>query len=58
MSRPSDVDQVVASIVALVQAIAQHREGQIAGGETVVQAQSNLRDAIKRVLGTKDSAEP
>jgi hypothetical protein len=32
------------------------REGRIAGGEMVLQAQTNLRDALRAVLGTKESA--
>jgi hypothetical protein len=56
-TRQQSVDAVVAGIVALVQAIVQHREGQIAGSETVVQAQSNLRDALRAVFGQKESAQ-
>ena len=36
-----------------VLALLDHRDGRIAGGETVVQAQSNLRDALKHVFGMK-----
>jgi hypothetical protein len=56
MSRPSNVDQVVAGIRELVQAMMANNEGRIAGGETVTMAQQNLRDAIARALGTKESA--
>jgi hypothetical protein len=36
-----------------VQALTAHNQGQIAVGESVVTAQQNLCDALKRALGTK-----
>jgi hypothetical protein len=57
MSGPSNVDQVVAGIRDLVQAMMARNEGQIGGHESVTAAQSNLRDVIERVLGTKERVE-
>jgi hypothetical protein len=59
MSRPQNVDALAGAIRDYVLALMDQRDGRIAGGETVVQAQTNLRDAIKRVLGAKaeESAE-
>jgi hypothetical protein len=51
MTRQSNADQLESAIRAYVLALMDHRSGQIAGGETVLQAQTNLRDAIKRLLG-------
>jgi hypothetical protein len=56
MTRPSNVDQLEGAIRNYVQALMDQREGRIAGGEAVVQAQQGLRDAIARALGTKESA--
>jgi hypothetical protein len=53
MTRARDVDRLVDAFRDYVQALMDHREGRIAGGETVVQAQSNLRDALKHVFGMK-----
>ena len=56
MTKQRDVDALVAGIRNLVQALMDQREGRIAGGETVTTAQQNLRDALRAVLGTKESA--
>jgi hypothetical protein len=56
MTRQSNVDAVVAGIRELVQAMMANNEGRIAGGETVTMAQQNLRDALRAVLGAKESA--
>jgi hypothetical protein len=50
-TRPRDVDQLVTSLRAYVQALIDRE--QIAGHETVTAAQADLRDAFKRVLGMK-----
>jgi hypothetical protein len=49
--KPRDVDALVASFREFVQALIDRE--QIAGGETVTQAQQNLCDALKRVLAVK-----
>jgi hypothetical protein len=46
-----DANQLESAIRGYVLALMDQREGRIAGGETVVQAQTNLRDALKRALG-------
>jgi hypothetical protein len=56
MSRQSNADQLEGAIRAYVVALMDQREGRIAGGETVTTAQQNLRDALRAVLGTKESA--
>jgi hypothetical protein len=53
---PSNVDRLVAAIRELVQAVI--NQGQIAGGETVMAAQSNLRDALSTALGEERAANP
>ena len=53
MVRERDLDQLVGAFRAYVQALTAHNQGQIAVGESVVTAQQNLCDALKRALGTK-----
>jgi hypothetical protein len=53
MSRPQNVDQVVAAIRELAQAISDHRAGGIGAGPTVATAQQSLRDALRAALGMK-----
>jgi hypothetical protein len=57
MSRSSSIDQLAGAVRDYVLALMDQRDGRIAGGETVVQAQQDLRDALKRALGG-ESAEP
>jgi len=56
MSSPSNVDRLVAAIRELVQAVI--NQGQIAGGETVTQAQTNLRDALSTALDDERAENP
>jgi hypothetical protein len=56
MTTRQNVDGVVLLLREFVQALID--QGQIAGRETVTQAQTNLRDALHVVLGVKESAEP
>jgi hypothetical protein len=55
---PRDVDALVASIRHLIEALIAQDHQQIGVHESVMAAQADLRDAIKRVLGMKESAEP
>jgi hypothetical protein len=48
MSSPSNVDRLVTAIRELVQAVI--NQGQIAGGETVMAAQTALRDALSALV--------
>jgi hypothetical protein len=57
MSRQSDVDQVVAGIRRLIEALIAQDHQQIGVHESVTAAQADLRDAIARVLGAKETAQ-
>jgi hypothetical protein len=56
--RERDVDQLAGAIRHMIEALMDQRDGRIAGGETVTTAQRDLRDAISRAIGMKESAEP
>jgi hypothetical protein len=58
MTKQRDVDALVASIRHLIEALIAQDQKQIGVHETVLIAQADLRDAIKRTLGMKESAEP
>jgi hypothetical protein len=53
-----DIDALAAAITHLVDVRISHDQGLIGGHERATEAQAGLRDAIKRVLGMKESAEP
>jgi hypothetical protein len=53
MSRPSNVDQVVAGIRRLIEALIAQDQKQIGAHESVMAAQADLRDAITRAFGIK-----
>jgi hypothetical protein len=57
MTDRRNVDQLVGAFRNYVQALADHREGRIGVGETVVQAQQNLRDALRAAFGLKERVE-
>ena len=58
MSTRPQTDALEGAIRDYVLALLDHREGRIAGGESVVQAQSNLRDALRAVFELKEGVEP
>ena len=53
MTKQRDVDALVASIRHLIEALIAQDQKQIGVHETVLMAQADLRDAIKRVFGIK-----
>jgi hypothetical protein len=53
MSRPQNVDQVVAAIRELAQAILDHRAGGIGAGPTVATAQQSLREKLRAAFEMK-----
>jgi hypothetical protein len=52
-TREQNVEQVVAAVRELVQALTDHRAGGIGTGPTLVTAQQNLRDALRAALDVK-----
>jgi hypothetical protein len=58
--RGRDIDALEGALRDYVQALMDHRDGRISGAETVVQAQTNLREKLRTVLGLKvaEDAEP
>jgi hypothetical protein len=58
MTKQRDVDALVASIRHLIEALIAQDQKQIGVHETVLTAQADLRDTLKRALGIKveDSA--
>jgi hypothetical protein len=58
MTRQQTVDQLVGAIRRLMEALIAQEQRQIGVHETVMAAETNLRDAIRRALGTKETAQP
>ena len=58
MSTRPQTDALEGAIRDYVLALLDHREGRIAGGESVVQAQSNLRDALRAVFALRTEERP
>jgi len=58
--RGRDVDRLVDALRNWAEAVLDRREGKIGIHEDLTQAQQNLRDELKRVLGMKieERAEP
>jgi hypothetical protein len=53
-----DVDALAGAIRHMIEVLIAQDQKQIGVHETVTTAQADLRDAIARVLGMKESAEP
>jgi hypothetical protein len=55
--KPRDIDTLVASIRHLIEALIAQDHQQIGVHESVTAAQADLRDALRTVLGTKETAQ-
>jgi hypothetical protein len=55
--RARDVDQLEGAIRDYAIALMDHRDGRISGAETVVQAQTNLREKLRAAFGLKEPAD-
>jgi hypothetical protein len=58
MTDRRNVDALEGAIRDYLLALLDHRDGRIAAGETVLQAQTNLRAALRAVFELKEGVEP
>jgi hypothetical protein len=58
MIRPQSVDQLAQAIRRLIEALIASDRREIGIHQSVIEAQTNLRDALRAALGVKESAEP
>jgi hypothetical protein len=55
--KPRDVDALVGAIRHMIEVLIARDQGMIGTHERATEAQQDLRDALRAVLGTKESAQ-